>query len=84
MVENFLTYGIDRRSDKQFYIYCVKEKKSKIHKGNYLPLRFGSIPVLSAETGRIVKRPASSLRFSISALLFKEPVLMASDSANLA
>lgn len=66
-------------STREIWIRIISDKQV-----DYLPLRFGSIPVLLAETGRIVKRPASSLRFSISALLFKEPVLMASDSDNLA
>lgn len=47
-------------------------------------MRFGSIPVLSAEIGRIVKKPFSSLRLSFSALLFKEPDFTAADSANFA
>lgn len=49
-----------------------------------LPLRFGSMPVSSAETGRIVKALASPSKFPISALLFKEPLFTASDSASLA
>ena len=52
-------------------------------KRRLLPLRSGSNPVLSADTGRTV-RPDSSVNSSIASLLFIDPEFRVVDSASFA